>query len=326
MTTVLEQPPARLARDTERLFPRGHVTSIQRERMLAAAAEAVAARGYAELTVTRVIARARVSRKTFYAVFADREDCFLAVLRREVDRAAVVAREAYAREGCWRDGVRAALARLLALMDAERGLARLCIVESPGAGPRVLAYRAGVLEQLAAVIDRGREAGGRGAPSELTAEGLVGGVFAVVHARLLADRDEPLQSLLGSLMSMIVLPYLGARAAHAELTGGAHEIRRQSAMPAVRRREDPLAGLKLRLTYRTLTVLGVIRERPGASNREIAERAGILDQGQISKLLARLARLGLLTNRGPGQRRGAANAWHLTARGGEVESATRIRQ
>ena len=34
----------------------------------------------------------------------------------------------------WRDGIRAALARLLMFMDEEPGLAKLCIVEALGAG------------------------------------------------------------------------------------------------------------------------------------------------------------------------------------------------
>jgi hypothetical protein len=72
-------------------------------------------------------------------------------------------------------------------------------------------------------------------------------------------------------------------------------------------------------------VLSVIGGHPGASNREIAERSGITDQGQISKLLTRLARLGLTVNVGPGQERGAANAWHLTQLGIEVERAARPR-
>jgi DNA-binding MarR family transcriptional regulator len=81
----------------------------------------------------------------------------------------------------------------------------------------------------------------------------------------------------------------------------------------------------MRLTYRTVRVLSVIGERPGASNREIAESSGIVDQGQISKLLNRLARLELIVNLGGGQERGASNAWHLTPRGGQVERATRPR-
>ena len=53
----------------------------------------------------------------------------------------------------------------------------------------------------------------------------------------------------------------------------------------------------------------------GASNREIAKRADIADQGQMSKLLTRLARLELITNVGEGQEKGMCNAWHLTDRG-----------
>jgi hypothetical protein len=68
----------------------------------------------------------------------------------------------------------------------------------------------------------------------------------------------------------------------------------------------------------------VIAEHPGASNREIAEGSGIVDQGQISKLLTRLARLKLVQNTGGGQEKGAANAWRLTRRGAEVERATRL--
>ena len=74
-----------------------------------------------------------------------------------------------------------------------------------------------------------------------------------------------------------------------------------------------------------MRVLGAIAEHPGASNREIAERAGIVDQGQISKLLGRLAKLDLVVNRGEGQERGASNAWHLTGRGTQVERVARPR-
>jgi hypothetical protein len=159
-------------------------------------------------------------------------------------------------------------------------------------------------------------------PPAVTSEAVVGAVFAVLHARLLEDRDEPLLNLLGPLMSIIVLPYLGTRAADRELA------RRPRGRPehdgaSGQRPPDPLGGLKMRLTYRTVRVLSVISEHPGASNREIAERSGVTDQGQISKLLTRLARLELIVNEGPGQERGAANAWHLSPRGVEVERAAR---
>jgi AcrR family transcriptional regulator/DNA-binding MarR family transcriptional regulator len=297
--------------------------------MIAAAVETVEEVGYARMTVAQVISRARVSRKTFYDVFADREDCFLAAFEQSLEQARGVVREAYQGEPAWREGVRAGLARLLKLMDEEPGLAKLCVVEALGAGERVLAYRAKVLDELAAVIDLGRQSTGAARePSELTAEGVVGAVFAVLHTRMLEDGCEPLEGLLGSLMSMIVLPYLGTRAASRELTRRAAEVlpddKPMPQLSALRGR-DPLDGLNMRLTYRTVRVLAVIGEYPGASNREIAERSGIVDQGQISKLLTRLARLDLIVNLGEGQERGSSNAWHLTKRGVQVERATRPR-
>jgi len=307
-------------------LPRGHVTEIQRSRMIAAAIEAVEEVGYARMTVAQVIGRARVSRKTFYDVFLDREDCFLAAFEQSIGQARTLVHEAYAGGSCWRDGVRAGLARMLALMDEEPGIGRLCVVEALGAGERVLEARARVLDELAAVIDRGRlHAHSPRDPSELTAEGVVGAVFAVLHTRLLEGGGEPLGGLLGSLMSLIVLPYLGTRAASRELTVSAAEAPHAARPVAGVRNRDPLEGLNMRLTYRTVRVLSVIGERPGASNREIAESSGIADQGQISKLLNRLARLELIVNLGGGQERGASNAWHLTPRGAQVERATRPR-
>jgi len=307
-------------------LPRGQVTQIQRSRMLAAAVEAVEDVGYARMTVAQVIGRARVSRKTFYDVFTDREDCFLAAFEQALSQARLIAQEAYDRESSWRDGIRAALARLLMFMDEEPGLARLCVVEALGAGERVLERRAKVLDELAVLIDQGRMvANGTREPPEVTAEGVVGAIFAVLHTRVLERGEEPLTDLLGSLMSMIVLPYLGARAAGRELSRPPLELPGDGRSRALARHRDPLEGLNMRLTYRTVRVLMVIAEHPGASNREIAEGSGIVDQGQISKLLNRLARLNLVENFGEGQEKGAANAWHLTARGAQVERATRPR-
>jgi len=297
--------------------------------MLAAAVDAVADVGYARMTVAQVIGRARVSRKTFYDVFVDREDCFLAAFEQAVEQARALVRGAYAHESSWRDGVRAGLAQLLCLMDEDPELARLCLVEALGAGERVLHYRAQLLEELAAVIDRGRSGTSAARePTEITAEGVVGAVFAVLHIRLLEDGDRALEDLLGSLMSMIVLPYLGSRAAARELsraTVAPAPQRARSNHAAIIGGKDPLDGLNMRLTYRTVRVLAVISENLGASNREIAELSGIVDQGQISKLLNRLARLDLIVNHGEGQERGASNAWYLTERGKQVERATRPR-
>src|SRR5437667_337080 len=93
--------------------------------------------------------------------------------------------------------------------EIQRSRMLAAAVEAVGAGHRILEHRARALAEVAKVIDRGREArAASGEPPEVTAECVVGAIFAVLHARLLEGDGEPLTSLLGPLMSMILLPYL----------------------------------------------------------------------------------------------------------------------
>ncbi len=130
-------------------------------------------------------------------------------------------------------------------------------------------------------------------------------------------------ALLNPLMGLIVLPYLGPAAAEKELTLPTPQIPPAPGARSISRGEpgNALAGLQMRVTRRTLLVLGAIAAQPGASNRQVAEHAGVSDQGQISKLLARLEGLGLIENLGGEQPSGAPNQWLLTPRGLQVQNA-----
>jgi DNA-binding MarR family transcriptional regulator len=173
-----------------------------------------------------------------------------------------------------------------------------------------------VLAQVIAIVDEGRGAGKAGESlSPLMAEGVVGGVFSLIHARLLENDDALLVDLLNPSMAMIVLPYLGPAAARRELAQPVPEAACRSRRIA----ENPLRDLEMRLTYRTVRALLAIGAHPGASNRQIADSAGIRDQGQISKLLARLEHLGLVKNAGVAQRQGEPNAWTLTEKGHDMQ-------
>ena len=86
--------------------------------------------------------------------------------------------------------------------------------------------------------------------------------------------------------------------------------------------------MNLRLTHRTARVLEGIAELSGRgadpSNREVATFAGVSDPGQISKLLRRLERLGLLVNTGAGHAKGEPNAWALTDKGQRITHSIRM--
>jgi DNA-binding MarR family transcriptional regulator len=208
-------------------------------------------------------------------------------------------------------------------------------VHAAGGGRRVLERRAQAMAELCEAVDRGRaESSTARPPGRLVAEGVVGAVMAVLYTRLFArdmgaagsfgelgESEPALLELHGELMNLIVLPYLGAAAAARELGRSVPSPPRNTKLTQARpigrvAPEEPAA----RLTYRTVRVLRAIAELPAASNREVAERAGIVDQGQISKILTRLEYQGLVANRsGASAARGTPNSWWLTKRGEELE-------
>ena len=326
---------------------RDRVSEIQRARILAAMVKECSERGASNVSVAHVVSRAGVSRRTFYEIFLDREDCFLAAFDDALARVSGQVSDAYDPDAKWVERVRAGLIAILQFLDADGGAGQLMIVGSLGAGADALERRRRCVAQVIAVVDEGRkESKTAGEFPPLTAEGIVGGVLSVLHSRLVepsassddgargAGPDErspapggrtgceevPNQGLLpltGALMSMIVLPYLGSAAARRELARPVPPTARSSTAVA----SDPLRDLGMRLTYRTVRVLTAVAATPGGSNRQVALAAGIDDQGQISKLLARLQGLGLIENTGAGSVRGAPNSWVLTDMGWRVQGA-----
>ncbi len=310
------------------------VAELQRGRMLDATFALVYELGYANVSAHKVSERAGVSNRTFYELFSDREDCFLAAFECALHALAAAAQPACDAQRDWVERVRAALAVFLEALDREPAVRRLVFVEALTAGPRVLARRARALGELATLLDEGRA----GAPAPaglpaLTAEGVVGAAFGVIHARLLRDERAPVAPLLNGLMATIVLPYRGGAAA-------ARELERPLAAPAI---DGPLgagvlAGRPLgssspvdfRLTIRTQLALTAVAELSARgshpNNREVSEHMGLHDQGQVSRLMGRVQAQGLVENTRPQTRargKGLAKAWRLTPHGQAVLDAHR---
>jgi AcrR family transcriptional regulator/DNA-binding MarR family transcriptional regulator len=317
---------------------RERVIEIQRARILGAMVTECAARGVGNVTVAHVVARAGVSRRTFYELFRDCEDCFLGAFDEGIARASRYVLDGYDPSARWVERVREALTSLLSFLEVERELGWLLIVGSLGAGHDALRRRQRCIAQITGIIEEGATLTGTGKSAKagtesppLTAEGIVGGVLSVLHARLLVSTlprgalqdgmlgrsDQPLIELTGPLMGMIVLPYLGPATARRELSRPVPKHRSDVS----RAEGNPLGELDMRLTYRTVRVLMAIAAHPGSSNRTIADAAEVTDQGQMSKLLARLSDIGLIANTGGGATRGEPNAWTLTEKGWRVQAA-----
>src|ERR1700753_4146914 len=141
-------------------LPREDVARAQRQRILRAMASGPATLGYPNVRVADVVNRARVSRQSFYALFANKEECFLgaraAGLELIVERlgrwTAAGAADAPAGEDDPTEPVRAAVTAYLVLAADEPEFARCMLVELPAIGPAGLQARLAAHRQIAALL------------------------------------------------------------------------------------------------------------------------------------------------------------------------------
>ena len=206
------------AADDRRALPRGphglsreEVELSQRERLLQATTEMVAERGYVKTTVADILARAGVSRATFYQLFRDREDCFEAAYRANAEMiAAVMAGEL---ERVKASGELDPLKRLdrvlgvyLTALRNAPALARVFLVEVYAAGPEAIEQRRASLERFVDIVaetHRG-ETGvlGTKASQRFAAQAFVGAVSSLVTNAVGVGDTDTLPALRAPLMRL----------------------------------------------------------------------------------------------------------------------------
>jgi AcrR family transcriptional regulator len=136
---VDHQPSAaRLPRGASSL-PREVVDREQRRRLIQGIATAVTEKGYAAVTVADITRYAGVSRATFYALFKDKEDCFLYGLQKLSDAQMNEVELEYARKGPKEEVLRAALNAYVQRINVDMNLSHAFIAEAAGASPSIRA-------------------------------------------------------------------------------------------------------------------------------------------------------------------------------------------
>jgi AcrR family transcriptional regulator len=305
--------------------PRGNVTASQHARIVRAMVDVVGERGYAGAAVGLVVARAKVSPRTFYEAFDGLQDCFLAVIDEETERAAALVAHAFERETAWREGLRSALTSLLVFLDSEPVLARIWLVEVLAAGSWALERRERNLSRLTRLIVSAWTVPDGWRPPPLAAEGVMTSVLGVLHNHLVARGRDPLISLLGPLIGIVMRPYLDPQTVAREIERGetlAEEIQAGRPWP-LPTSADPRVEIPALLAHpgahRARQCLLYLARNPGVSNRHVATAIGVDHLGQVSTLLTRLAKLGLLNKRAGSP--GRPNAWRLTPMGARVAAS-----
>ena len=130
----------------------------QRERVLLAARDVFAARGFAGAGVEEIVARAHVSRTTFYAFFENKEECLLGVFDLGLRRIAtgvlkVVADTAHA-DLDPAERVRVEVQAVVGALAADPAMARIVLIEIVGATPAAEQARTRARHTAASIIER----------------------------------------------------------------------------------------------------------------------------------------------------------------------------
>ncbi len=175
---------------------RDEVARNQRTRLYGGMIESVSQRGYHGTTVAHVIALAGVSRRAFYELFPNKEECFLSTYDIVIARARKRVIDAWTEERGWANRLHAGCKALLDDVAAQPKGPRLVLVDSLGVGPAARGRM-----QLAGLAFERLVAGAfQAAPdgvgfSALTARGIVGGVRHAVFRRMLEHRERELVTL-----------------------------------------------------------------------------------------------------------------------------------
>ena len=197
------------------------VAESQRARLLAAMAGAVAEHGYAQTSIADVIARAGVSRKTFYQQFDGKDECFAVAYGEEMNRVLELTLSAFEAEGPpWARRLRGALTALCAALAGNPAVARLCFVEGLDAGPITTERRREALRGLLPLFEA--------APADAVAEspfgdslrmGRIGDLAEMIRQEIVAGAGSKLPGLVPELTYLMTVPFLGPERAARELDG-----------------------------------------------------------------------------------------------------------
>ncbi len=181
----------------------------RRDRILDAALDVFAARGYHEASVEEIAARAETSKGGLYFHFPGKQALFLALLewahrelRRRVDTAVASANDPLARAD-------AALQAVLRAFGRHRRLARIFLVDAPGAGPefheRVLRIQEEFIELVRELLEAAKQRGEieKDVETAVAARAWFGAVHSVLHGWLLARSPRSLDLAYEALRPLI---------------------------------------------------------------------------------------------------------------------------
>jgi AcrR family transcriptional regulator len=213
---VAEQPPGFDSQEQPVPLPRGRsnlspeeVAEHQRERVIVGVSTVLAEGGYGDLTVEKVISAARISRTTFYELFADKREAALFTQETLFGRLLTAIRDACDGQKEWPQKVKAAIEATVDFAEARPAQARLIAAEFLSGDPIHAARARASHEQLANLLAEGRKCSPRGAAlPAVTEQALIGALRSLIMRGLALEETERL-ALRSEMVELTLIPYVG---------------------------------------------------------------------------------------------------------------------
>jgi AcrR family transcriptional regulator len=185
-----EQKARGLPRGPQAL-PREQVAAHQRERLFRAMVDMVDEQGFLAGTVSDLVKRARVSRRSFYEHFANKEECLLATYDALVERLTSRIVASYDSEAPWTDQIEALVREIFDASSERPDAARLVSIEMGAAGPVGIERWARDAEQLTRFVSAlFKRAPGEGTVPDPVARAIVGALRTILYARVRRRRSS----------------------------------------------------------------------------------------------------------------------------------------
>jgi AcrR family transcriptional regulator len=208
MTTRKKTKPQALPRGRHGL-PRELIVENQRARLINGMIETVAEQGYTKATIANVIAAAKVSRKTFYESFDNREDCYRAAYEASFDflRERVTTGSSSQK---WPDSVRGGLESLLGSLTDYPDLAAFFLISPASVGDEIADRHHAAIRELVEILLTKIPAGSKNAAgAEIRCEALAGGLSRLAAMKVNSGEASELPVLLPDLVELFLRPFLG---------------------------------------------------------------------------------------------------------------------
>jgi AcrR family transcriptional regulator len=170
-----------------------------------------AEQGYAAATIGKIVKGAGVSRATFYEIFRDKEDCFVATMEEGLRRlTGAVMPAVFGPSESMVDKVREVVAALLNYLASDPDYSITAMVEAPAGGERAFERYSAGTQIITSLLDQARTIPStRGRLPSTTARSVLGAGESLIAGEMMSGRIDRVPQLIPDLVYLALVPYVG---------------------------------------------------------------------------------------------------------------------